>query len=160
MTSADFLQFVVTMLRFECVYSFTPARPPLVSVITFTSYICCIYTMKFGQYWTSFWLGNSSVSKCLICNFCSSDRGFASDFFQTPPHDGRPCLWLTVPTAKPVADFHRQVITHAEHTSKKARQPFIYKGFRAFFFGRGRRTWKKCPLFYVVFGGAFARFWG
>ena len=26
------------------------------------------------------------------------------------------CLRLTVPTAKPVADFHRQVITRAEHT--------------------------------------------
>ncbi|MEE0569404.1 MAG: hypothetical protein UC379_05130, partial [Acutalibacteraceae bacterium] len=47
----------------------------------------------------------------------SSDRGFASDFFQTPSHGGRPCLRLTVPTAKPVADFHRQVITRAEHTS-------------------------------------------
>ncbi len=54
----------------------------------------------------------------LICSFCSSDRGFASDFLQTPPHDGRPCLWLTVPTAKSVADFHRQVITHAERTTK------------------------------------------
>ena len=70
------------------------------------------------QYWTSFCLGNSSVSKCLVCNFCSSDRGFASDFLQTPPHDGRPCLWITVPTAKPVADFHRQVITRAERTNK------------------------------------------
>ncbi|MEE0568820.1 MAG: hypothetical protein UC379_02110, partial [Acutalibacteraceae bacterium] len=47
-----------------------------------------------------------------------SDRGFASDFFQTPSHGGRPCLRLTVPTAKPVADFHRQVITRAEHTRK------------------------------------------
>ena len=55
---------------------------------------------------------------CLICSFCSSDRGFASDFFQTPPHDGRPCLWLTVPAVKPVADFLRQVITRAEHTRK------------------------------------------
>ena len=118
MTSADFLQFVVTMLCFKYVYSFTPARPPRVSVTTFTSYICCIYTLKFGQYRTSFCVGNSSVSKRLLCSFCSSDRGFASDFFQTPPHDGRPCLWLTVPTAKPVADFHRQVITHAEHTTK------------------------------------------
>ena len=118
MTSADFLQFVVTMLCFEYVYSFTPARPPRVSVTTFTSYICCIYTLKFGQYRTSFCVGNSSVSKRLLCSFCSSDRGFASDFFQTPPHNGRPCLWLTVPTAKPVADFHRQVITHAEHTTK------------------------------------------
>ncbi len=50
--------------------------------------------------------------------FCSSDRGFASDFLQTPPHDECPCLWLTVPTAKPVTDFHRQVITHAERTQK------------------------------------------
>ena len=94
-------------------------RPPRVSVITFTSYICCIYALKFGQYWTLFCVGNSSVPKRLIYSFCSSDRGFASDFLQTPPHDGRPCLWLTVPTAKSVADFHRQVITHAEHTTKK-----------------------------------------
>ncbi len=93
-------------------------RPPRVSVITFTSYICCIYALKFGQYWTLFCVANSSVSKRLIYSFCSSDRGFASDFLQTPPHDGRPCLWLTVPTAKPVADFHRQVITHAERTTK------------------------------------------
>ena len=33
--------------------------------------------------------------------------------------------YLTVPTAKPVADFHRQVITHAEHTTKKADTPGI-----------------------------------
>ena len=117
MASADFLRFVVTMLRFEFVYSYAPARPPRVSVITFTSYICCIYTLKFGQYRTLFCLANSSISKRLfLCSFCSSDRGFASDFFQTPPHDGRPCLWLTVPTATPVADFLRQVITRAEHT--------------------------------------------
>ena len=107
------------MFRFEYIYSFTPMRPPRVSVTTFTSYICCIYTLKFGQYWTSFCIGNSSVSKCLICNFCSSDRGFALGFLQTPPHDGRPCPWLTVPTAKSVADFHRQVVTHAERTIKK-----------------------------------------
>ena len=91
-------------------------RPPRVSVITFASYICCIYASKFGQYRTLFCVANSSVSKRLIYSFCSSDRGFAFDFLQTPPHDGRPCLWLTVPTAKPVADFHRQVITHAERT--------------------------------------------
>ena len=63
----------------------------------------------------------------LICSFCSSNRGFAcglvclptSDFLQIPPCNGRPCLWLTVPTAKSVADFHRQVIAHAERTRKK-----------------------------------------
>lgn len=63
---------------------------------------------------------------CLLCSFCSSDRGFAhrelfipqSGFLQTPPHDGRPCLRLTVPTAKSVVDFHHQVIMRAEHTNK------------------------------------------
>ncbi len=61
MVSADFLQFVVTMLCFDSVYSFAPVRSPRVSSITFTSCICCIYTPGFGQYWTSFCTGNSSV---------------------------------------------------------------------------------------------------
>ena len=43
--------------------------------------------------------------KCLICNFYSSDREFALGLLQTPPHDGRPCPLLTVPTAKPVVTF-------------------------------------------------------
>ena len=90
MASADFLRFVIPMLCFEFVYSHAPARPPRVSVITFTSYICCIYALKFGQYWSSFCVANSSLSKRLLCRSCSSDRGFASDFFQTPPHNGRP----------------------------------------------------------------------
>ena len=46
-------------------------------------------------------------------------RVFASDFLQIPPHGGHPCLSLTVPTAKPVADFHHQVITHAGRTKNK-----------------------------------------
>ena len=66
MASADFLRFVVTMLRFEFVYSYAPARPPRVSVITFTSYICCIYALNFGQYRTLFCLANSSISKRLF----------------------------------------------------------------------------------------------
>ena len=66
MASADFLRFVVTMLRFEFVYSLAPARPPRVSVITFTSYICCIYALNFGQYRTLFCLANSSISKRLF----------------------------------------------------------------------------------------------
>ena len=64
MASADFLQFVVTTEFF-----FPPARPPRVSVITFTSYICCIYTLKFGQYRTSFCTGNSSVSSMPYMQF-------------------------------------------------------------------------------------------
>ena len=69
MASADFLRFVVTMLRFEFVYSFTAARPPQVSVTAFTSYICCTYTLKFGQYRTLFCLGNSSVSSMPFMQF-------------------------------------------------------------------------------------------
>ena len=48
---------------------FSSARPPRVSVATFTSYICCIYTLKFGQYWTLFWRGNSSVSSMPYIQF-------------------------------------------------------------------------------------------
>ena len=44
-------------------------RPPRVSVITFTSYICCIYALKFGQYWTLFCIGNSSVSSTPYIQF-------------------------------------------------------------------------------------------
>ena len=57
------------MFRFEFVYSFAPMRPPRVSVTTFTSYICCIYTLKFGQYWTLFCYGNSSVSSMPYMQF-------------------------------------------------------------------------------------------
>ncbi|WP_270897898.1 hypothetical protein, partial [Aliibacillus thermotolerans] len=44
---------------------------------------------------------------------------FASSFLQIPRHHGHPCLQLTVPTAKPVVDFHHQVITHAGRTKYK-----------------------------------------
>ncbi len=57
--------------------------------------------------------------KCLVCDFCPSVRDFASGFLQIPPRDGHPCLWLTVPTAKSVADFHRQVIAHAGLTTNE-----------------------------------------
>ena len=132
MTSADFLQFVVTMFRFGKAYSFAPASSPRVSVTTFASYICRIYILKFGQYRTLLCYGSSSLPICLICDSCSSDRGFArglvclptSGFLQIPPHDGHPCLRLTVPTAMSVADFHRQVVTHAERTKRAWEQRF------------------------------------
>ncbi|MDT0918735.1 hypothetical protein RNS09_00005, partial [Staphylococcus pseudintermedius] len=44
---------------------------------------------------------------------------FASDFLQIPLRNGHPCLSLTVPTTKPVTDFHRQDVTHAGRTDKK-----------------------------------------
>ena len=42
----------------------------------------------------------------------------ASNFLQIPPHDGHPCLRLTLPTAKCVAVSHRLVPTHAGYTKK------------------------------------------
>lgn len=52
-------------------------------------------------------------------------RVFASGFLQIPPRDGHPCRQLTVPTAKPVVDFHHQVITHAGRTQQKANDPIL-----------------------------------
>ncbi|RYS32090.1 hypothetical protein DLS44_10385, partial [Staphylococcus pseudintermedius] len=47
---------------------------------------------------------------------------FASDFLQIPLRNGHPCLSLTVPTTKPVTDFHRQDVTHAGRTEKKKKK--------------------------------------
>ncbi len=61
----------------------------------------------------------------LICGSYSSARNFAlrwtfqppqSGFLQIPPHDGHPCLWLTVPATESVVDFHHQVVAHAGRT--------------------------------------------
>ena len=51
---------------------------------------------------------------CPCRHFAASTSGF----LQIPPHDGHPCLRLTVPTAKSVVDFHHQVIAHAGRTKK------------------------------------------
>lgn len=80
---------------------------------TFISSIRHIYILGFGQYWTLLWIESSSIPACLLYDFYSADRGFASGFLQIPPRGGHPCIWLTVPTAKPVADFYRLVIDHA-----------------------------------------------
>ena len=65
-----------------------------------------------------------------VCGFCSSDRDFATGFFQIPPRDGHPCLSLTVPTDKSVSVFHRLANEHAAHTEKA---PDFEKSRRRFF---------------------------
>jgi len=50
-----------------------------------------------------------------------------------PPHDGHPCLRLTVPTAKPVADLHRLATVHARHTPKTPCYRYDSKGFHNVF---------------------------
>lgn len=91
-------------------------RPPRVSLTTFLPYRCWIYCRRLGQYRTLFCVANSSISNSLLSSFCSSPRDFASGFLQILSHPKHPCLSLTVPTAKPVADFHRLAVRHAGHT--------------------------------------------
>ncbi|WP_206184391.1 hypothetical protein, partial [Staphylococcus cornubiensis] len=63
---------------------------------------------------------------------------FASDFLQIPLRNGHPCLSLTVPTTKPVTDFHRQDVTHAGRTEKAVNgfhhQPLLLYFASALFF--------------------------
>jgi len=47
-------------------------------------------------------------------------RDFAAGFLQIPPHGGHPCLELTVPTTKPVRDFHPIAIAHVGRTNKRS----------------------------------------
>jgi len=49
-------------------------------------------------------------------------------FLQIPPRDGHPCPWLMVPTAKPIADFHRQAIAHAGRTRKNGLSKPFFRG--------------------------------
>ena len=96
-----------------------PVMSPRVRTITFIPSTCCIYFISFGQYWTSFCMANSSRLCSLSCSFCSSGRDFAAGFLQIRSHPRHPCLWLMIPTAKFIADLHRQVIAHAGHTTIK-----------------------------------------
>jgi hypothetical protein len=66
----------------------------------------------------SFCLANSPAQNGLICGFCSSGQDFAAGFLQIPPHDGHPCLGLTLLAVKRVADLHRRVSAHAGRTNK------------------------------------------
>ena len=80
----------------------------------------------------------------LICGFCPLAGEFAlrwtfqppqSGFLQIPPHDGHPCLRLTVPATEPVVDFHHQVIAHAGRTqtgTAKARCRFPVIDFSSY----------------------------
>lgn len=67
-----------------------------------------------------FCLANSPTHLSLICGFCSSGRDFAAGFLQIPPHDGHPCLWLTLLAAKRVANLLRRVRAHVGRTNKRA----------------------------------------
>ena len=67
-----------------------------------------------------------------IPGFCSSGQSFAlrrtfhppqSGFLQIPPHDGHPCLRLTLPAVGRVRDFHPIERALAGRTAIKTPQP-------------------------------------
>ena len=100
-------------------------RSPRIRAIAFIPCRRRIYTGRFGQYWTLSCTADSSAFHMpLVCGFCSSARDFASGFLQIPPHGGHPCLWLTVPAAKPVRVFHPIVIAHVGRTAKGKPLPY------------------------------------
>jgi len=85
----------------------------------------------------------------LVCSFYSSSRDFASSFLQIPPHDGHPCSWLIVPTAKPIVDFHHQVIAHAEQSGRRGRlAPVLphHRTYRSVYGGSAELPYRKCAL--------------
>ena len=127
MTSADFLQFVVTMLQFAgslflrtCKTS--PGKHIHLHLIYLLNLHCKTRAVSdFVLFRKLVHFAMPFIQFLFVRPRLCPQRHFSavtSDFFQTPPHDGRPCLWLTVPTAKSVADFHRQVNVRAEHTKK------------------------------------------
>ena len=128
MTSADFSQFVVTMLRFaEGLLLRTCETSPGKNNDLRLIYLP--HLRRKVRAVSDFVLSGKLVRLTLpsmrflfvrprLCPqryFQTSESGF----LQIPPHNGHPCLWLTVPTAKSVADFHRQVVAHAGRTSEK-----------------------------------------
>ena len=61
-------------------------------------------------------------------------REFALGLLHTPPHDGRTCPQLTVPTAKPVVDFHHRVTAHSGQTSTTGNSLVAVACFRFSYF--------------------------
>ena len=120
MASADPSRFNPAVTGGVAVSDGVPARSPQVSVCTFTPCNRRIYADAPVRCRTLAFFAVSSSHPRLICGFCSSVQGFASDFLRIPPRGGHPCLWLTVPTVKPVGDFHPRVQTHAGRTKTAA----------------------------------------
>ena len=95
-------------------------RPPRARIIP-SSHVTALFTVwNSGSMGLCFELQTYPFPFSLLYSFCSSVREFASGFLQIPRRHGHPCLSLTVPTAKPVVDFHHQIIIHAGRTAEKS----------------------------------------
>ncbi|RJG11123.1 hypothetical protein D3879_15820 [Pseudomonas cavernicola] len=56
----------------------------------------------------------------LVSASCSSGQRFASGFLRIRSHPRHPCLWLTLPLAGCVEDFHLRVSAPCRAHKKKA----------------------------------------
>jgi hypothetical protein len=72
--------------------------------------------MGFGQYWTSFCIADSSAPIALDVIPVRQVEALPAASFRFHLTMDTLAVRLTVPTAKSVADFHRQVVAHAGHT--------------------------------------------
>jgi hypothetical protein len=84
-------------------------RPPHVRTITFLSSACYIYHDASVQVWDFSCLATISNISGLIYSFSSSGQEYAYCFLQIPPHDGHPCIQLTLRTAKACSDLHLEL---------------------------------------------------
>ena len=77
MASADFSQFVVTMLRFGRAYSFAPVRPHGINQYSFLVYLLDLRNRVTVTFWTSLPFANLSAYYAFVSSFCSSGYDFA-----------------------------------------------------------------------------------
>ena len=121
MASADFSQFVVTMLRFEYVYSFTPVRPHGINQYSFLVYLLGLLNRVTVTFGTSLLFANLSAYCAFVPSFCSSGYDFAIPSSR---------LHLTVQTLGVAfglvgnylpADFHRRALICPSYKYKPPR---------------------------------------
>ena len=127
MASADFLQFVVTAVFG---FSYLPsARSPRVRTTTFLPYKpphlpngirAALDFVLFGTLvrpYTAYYV----ISVRRFGSLPASVFSLTSGFLQISPHDGHPCLRLTLPTAERVVVLHHPVVAHVGRTIQKDR---------------------------------------
>ncbi len=76
--------------------------------------------------------GCLTPTRRLVSASCSSGQRFASGFLQIRSHPRHPCLWLTLPLAGRVEDFHLQVSApcRAHHKKTRSMSGFFTSGKR------------------------------
>ena len=147
MASADSLQFVVTAQVFFLRPQDLPGYSHVLSLFT-----CRIYHVQSVQLLGFVLLRKLTLTHGLICDSCSSGQSFVqqetfqllqSGFLQIPPHDGHPCLRLTLPAAGWMRDLHPLETCAAGRTMIKAPASFDAGAFFFSAFLSHVMNWKR-----------------